>query len=70
MDFAPFYRSSVGYDRMLDMLGAAQRPEPQDAWPPYDIERIDEDRYRITMALAGFSQDEISVVAERNTLFA
>lgn len=68
MDLAPFYRSSVGFDRMLDVLGAF-RPALQEAWPPYDIERVEEDRYRITMALAGFSQDELSVVAERNTLF-
>jgi molecular chaperone IbpA len=53
---------------MLDLIAGAERPEPQESWPPYDIERLDEDRYRITMALAGFAQDELSVVAERNTL--
>ena len=59
-DFSPYYRSSIGFDRMLDLLGAPQRPEADETWPPYDIERQDEDRYSITMAVAGFAQDEIS----------
>jgi molecular chaperone IbpA len=67
-DFTPYYRSTVGFDRMLDLLGAPQRPEVDETWPPYDIERLDEDRYSITMAVAGFAQDEISVVAEANAL--
>ena len=67
-DFSPYYRSSVGFDRMLDLLGAPQRPEADETWPPYDIERHDEDRYSITMAVAGFAQDEISIMAEANAL--
>lgn len=67
-DFSPYYRSSVGFDRMLDLLGAPQRPEADETWPPYDIERQDEDRYSITMAVAGFSQDEILIMAEPNAL--
>lgn len=67
-DFSPYYRSSVGFDRMLDLLGAPQRPEADEPWPPYDIERQDEDRYAITMAVAGFAQDEIVIVAEPNAL--
>jgi molecular chaperone IbpA len=67
-DLSPFYRSSVGFDRMLDLLGAPQRPEADETWPPYDIERQDEDRYSITMAVAGFAQDEILVMAEPNAL--
>ena len=67
-DFSPYYRSSVGFERMLDLLGAPQRPEADETWPPYDIERQDEDRYAITMALAGFAQDEISIMAEPNAL--
>lgn len=67
-DFSPYYRSSIGFDRMLDLLGAPQRPEADETWPPYDIERLDEDRYSITMALAGFSEDEISIMAEPNAL--
>jgi molecular chaperone IbpA len=67
-DFTPYYRSSIGFDRMLDLLGEAPRPEIDDSWPPYDIERLGEDRYRITMAVAGFSRDEISITAEPNAL--
>lgn len=67
-DFSPYYRSSVGFDRMLDLLGAPQRPEADETWPPYDIERQDEDRYAITMAVAGFAQDEILIMAEPNAL--
>lgn len=67
-DFTPYYRSSIGFDRMLDLLGAPQRPEVDEVWPPYDIERLDEDRYSITMAVAGFSQDDIAIMAEPNAL--
>ena len=67
-DFSPYYRSSIGFDRMLDLLGAPQRPDFDETWPPYDIERLDEDRYAITMAVAGFSQDEITIMAEPNAL--
>jgi molecular chaperone IbpA len=67
-DFSPYYRSSVGFDRMLDLLGAPQRPEADETWPSYDIERQDEDRYSITMAVAGFAPDEISIMAEPNAL--
>ncbi|MGD9981168.1 MAG: Hsp20 family protein [Hyphomonadaceae bacterium] len=68
-DFSPYYRSSIGFDRMLDLLGDAARPESTDeAWPPYDIERLGEDRYCITMALAGFAEDELRITAEPNAL--
>lgn len=67
-DFSPYYRSSVGFDRMLDLLGTPRRSEADETWPPYDIERQDEDRYAITMAVAGFAQDEISIMAEPNAL--
>lgn len=67
-DFSPFYRSTIGFDRMLDLLGAMTRPEAEESWPPYDIERLGEDRYRITMAVAGFSRDELSIVSEPNML--
>ena len=67
-DFSPFHRSTIGFDRMLDLLGATSRPEVDESWPPYDIERLDEERYRITMAVAGFARDEISIMAEPNAL--
>jgi molecular chaperone IbpA len=67
-DFTPYYRSTIGFDRMLDLLGGAARPQAEDSWPPYDIERLGEDRYRITMAVAGFAPDELSIVSEPNAL--
>jgi molecular chaperone IbpA len=57
-DFAPLYRSTVGFDRLFDMLDSgASRPD----WPPYDIEKKSENEYRITMAVAGFKPDEIEL---------
>jgi molecular chaperone IbpA len=67
-DFSPFYRSTIGFERMLDLLGAVRRPEPEESWPPYDIERLGEDRYRITMAVAGFAREELSIMSEPNAL--
>ena len=59
-DFAPLYRSTVGFDRLFEMLDDTGRLEPTPNWPPYNIERIG-DQYRITMAIAGFSSDEIEL---------
>jgi len=67
-DFSPLYRSTVGFDRLFDMLDQTAR-ESAPNWPPYNIERISEDDYRITMALAGFAPDEIELVQKENTLF-
>ncbi|UCI08139.1 Hsp20 family protein [Mesorhizobium sp. B1-1-8] len=67
-DFTPLFRSSIGFDRMLNALEAASRGEPIDNWPPYDIAKTDEDDYRITMAVAGFSQDELTITQEQNML--
>lgn len=67
-DFSPFYRSSVGFDRIFDLLDDANRAAPIDNWPPYDIVRTGEDQYRVAIAVAGFSQDEISIIHERNML--
>jgi molecular chaperone IbpA len=67
-DFSPLYRSTVGFDRLFDLLDQTARAESQPNWPPYNIERISEDDYRITMALAGLSPDEIELVQKENTL--
>lgn len=67
-DFTPYLRSSVGFDRMLDLLGAPQRQEPEAEGPAYDIERVGEDRYRITIATPGFAEHELSIMAEPNAL--
>jgi molecular chaperone IbpA len=63
-DFTPLYRSTVGFDRLFDMLDSSIRPD----WPPYDIERVGEDEYCISMAVAGFSTDEIELTQEGSTL--
>ena len=67
-DFSPLYRSTVGFDRLFDMLDQTARAETSLGCPPYNIERTGEDDYRITMALAGFSPDEIELVQKENTL--
>jgi HSP20 family molecular chaperone IbpA len=67
-DFSPLYRSSIGFDRVFDLLENASRATTIDNWPPYDIARTGEDDYRITMAVAGFSQDELSMTQEQNML--
>ncbi|MCP1972967.1 MULTISPECIES: Hsp20 family protein [Bradyrhizobium] len=66
-DFTPLWRSSIGFDRLSDLLDETQH-RSEDNYPPYNIERLGEDRYQISVALAGFSQDEISVTAEQNVL--
>ena len=64
-DFSPLYRSTVGFDRLFSLLDQA---ETSAAWPPYDIEKVSEDAYRITMAVAGFAQDEIELTQHDTTL--
>jgi molecular chaperone IbpA len=65
-DFAPLYRSTVGFDRLFDMLDAGTTPRPE--WPPYDIERKGENQYRISMAVAGFGPNEIELTQHGNLL--
>jgi molecular chaperone IbpA len=67
-DFAPFYRSSIGFDRIFDLLESANRGQAADNWPPYDIAKTGDDAYRISMAVAGFSQDELSISTQPNML--
>ena len=66
-DFAPLWRSTIGFDRLIDLLDETQRGS-EDNYPPYNIERLGEDRYQISLALAGFSPDEMTVTAEQNVL--
>jgi molecular chaperone IbpA len=67
-DFSPLFRSSIGFDRMIDLLESASRVDAADNFPPYDIAKLGEDDYRISMALAGFGQNEIDITLERNML--
>ena len=66
-DFAPLFRSTIGFDRLFDLAETAQRGA-EESYPPYNIERLAEDRYQITLAVAGFSPDEISITAEQNVV--
>ena len=66
-DFSPLWRSTIGFDRLFDLAESAQRAS-EDNYPPYNIERLGEDRYQISLAVAGFSPDEISVTAEQNVV--
>lgn len=69
IDFAPLYRSTIGFDHLSQMLDSvAQRDQSQPSYPPYNIERLDKDEYRITMAVAGFTQKELSIQSEEQTL--
>jgi molecular chaperone IbpA len=67
-DFSPLYRSSVGFDRVFDLLEDASRVTTTSNWPPYDITKTGEDDYQITMAVAGFSLDELTITQEQNML--
>jgi molecular chaperone IbpA len=68
LDFSPLFRSTVGFDRLIDMLDQVSRVEPMTNWPPYNIEKVGDDQYRITMAVAGFTPDEIDLVQQENVL--
>ena len=67
-DFAPYRRSTVGFDRFFDLLETGMRGDAADGYPPFDILTDGEDSYRITLEVAGFRPDEIEVVAQQNLL--
>ena len=67
-DFAPFRRSTVGFDRLFDMLENGITKHMADNYPPFDLEQQDKDRYRITIAVAGFRRDEIDITSQQNLL--
>ncbi len=68
LDFAPLYRSSIGFDRVFNLLRNTQRLNAIDTWPAYDIAKTGEDDYRITMAVAGFGDGDLDITQERNVL--
>jgi molecular chaperone IbpA len=67
-DFAPLWRSTIGFDRLFDLVDAAQQAGTEDNYPPCNVERLGEDRYQISLAVAGFSADEIAITAEQSVL--
>jgi molecular chaperone IbpA len=68
IDFAPLYRSTVGFDRLFSMLDNVGNVDNSQTYPPYNIERTGENAYRITMAVAGFDESELSIESRENTL--
>lgn len=67
-DLTPYRRSTVGFDRLFDLIENSARLQQSDNYPPYNIERVDEDRYRVTIAVAGFKANEIDITAQQNLL--
>ena len=67
VDFTPFYRSTVGFDRLFSRLDGIVGQEPK-TYPPYNIEKVGENAYRVSIAVAGFSNDEIVIEAKENGL--
>ncbi|MXO65970.1 Hsp20 family protein [Altericroceibacterium endophyticum] len=67
-DLTPYRRSTVGFDRLFDLLESQVRNNSGDNYPPFNIERRDEDSYRITLAVAGFREDDIDITAQQNLL--
>lgn len=68
LDFSPFYRSSIGFDRIFNLLENASPPQNADNWPPYDIAKLGEDTYRIVLAVAGFGEAELTITQKPNML--
>lgn len=66
-DFAPLWRSTIGFDRLLDLMESAQGAS-EETYPPYNIERLGDDRFQISLAVAGFAPEEIAITAEQNVV--
>ena len=67
-DFTPYRRTTVGFDRLFDLLEHSGRNMQSDNYPPFNIERIEDNRYLVTVAVAGFKNDEIDITAQQNLL--
>jgi len=67
-DFSPLYRSFIGFDHLAGLIDKASRSEKQSSYPPYNVELLAEDKYRITMAVAGFSEQDIDIESKDNSL--
>lgn len=68
IDFTPLFRHSVGFDRLERLLDSAMRHDDGNSYPPYNIEQVGEDSYRITMAVAGFGENDLDVTVNEGTL--
>ena len=67
-DFSPLFRSTVGFDRVFDLLDSVSRYDSTQTFPPYNIERTDENHYRITIAVAGFAEKDLNVEVREGVL--
>jgi len=67
-DLSPLYRSTIGFDRLFSMIDQAAGLEAAPSYPPYDIERTGENAYRISIAVAGFAEKDLSIETKENTL--
>jgi len=67
-DFSPLYRTSVGFDRLASMMSSATRQDQGNSYPPYNIRTTSEDHYQITMAVAGFAENDLDITTEQNRL--
>ena len=68
VDFTPLYRNAIGFDRLLNMMEANAAKSSSGGYPPYNIEQKDENNYRITMAVAGFAEDQLDLMQKDNML--
>ena len=68
LNLDPFWRSSIGFDRIFDLMDESLRFQPENNYPPYNIARTGENAFRISLAVAGFKPDQISVTVQQNTL--
>ena len=67
-DFTPLYRNAIGFDRLVDMMEASAAKNSSGGYPPYNIEQQDENHYRITMAVAGFAEEQLELTQKEHTL--
>lgn len=67
-DFAPLFRTAIGFDRMARLIDSAAAAPEASSYPPYNIERTGDDAYRLTMAVAGFRPEDLDIVVKDNTL--
>lgn len=68
LDFSPLFRSTVGFDRLSRLMDTALRNDEAGGYPPYNIEALGEDAYRVTLAVAGFSPEDLTITSQENTL--
>ncbi|GHA55505.1 Hsp20 family protein [Photobacterium aphoticum] len=68
IDFAPLYRNAIGFDRLFNMVEASAKKSQSGGYPPYNIEQQDELHYRITMAVAGFAEEQLDITQKENML--